>query len=1186
MSGVSISGSVTVGDPSSTLAAPVDSPGAGTYSSAQTVTLSLPGGATGCYRKDGTPPTAPTPGTCGSGSTTYSSSFTISTTSTLKALATEAGFTNSAILSSLYTISTPGTITFSPAAGTYTGSQAVTVGCPNGDSCFYTTDGSTPNIASQEVTGPITISATSTLHVIAAQVGTVAQNTGASSTNWKCVTPNAGTSNGITCQAGGGVGTIQPSAWTWTWGTPMVEGISTTSSTGETQMLNIYTGASCDSCTMLAEDKTVQPSQGSTYIANNEMDVSMNDSTDARLHMGGLQCNQQSGTLQWQVNNEQGSWQNTGITFGCPLSTTQPTHVGFTMHWTPGDTGCGGYGCDSYDSLTITVGGVSNTYSLGKTLEAYTEPGWSSYVGNQDQIDLTNTTASGANPTTAARSVWNNNVTAGYYGTTVTGSAAYTISPSASVFSASPTSVSEGSIPTSTTAYYQPVTVTNTGTGNLTFSGISFTGTNASDFKETAGFAPAVNTLAGNTAPQCSTSTPVAPGAKCIVPIDFVPGANGSRSGSLTFTDNAPGSPHTVAITGTGTAASGTVLPACGSMLSANTTYYATGNITCPNTGFGINGTGIVVNLNGYNLTTGNSPTYPGAAQLAFYTAPSFDNLFSGSSCSLSGASYACGHGITATGMGGSATIENGTITLAGGATSAATMQYGDIAIYTGANGGTFIVHDIHFVIPLDCTSCEALSGWAGTSSTANGSGGDRFYANTITDQSGFVDSRCDYEGFPVIYAGGSSGTASNPGGILYENSIIGSPQGGLALASVYMYAFGNTIENGNPTGTSAGSAVTCSGIGTSATGTMAVSGFGIEEANNNIYAFNNTINVKEGRGIDSSTPNVANTTFVNAGNTITAVDFANYVEYQGTTSTGAPGCEVGGGYGGRWNGFGKSGSSGYQSTGNSYTAHGAACPPVAFSISSNANVNNSAANDSYIARLDSGHGNINAIAMAIASQDYTSGNVQMFTVTNGYFSGDTIDADMQWPDSGNAGPWTCNQCTFNKPATATHGFCGNPATPALPSWVVVGACAAGLGPFTLGPLYLVDPVFTGGATASMNDFTTATSDAVSGTTASYYIEFTYTVTVMKASGGVGSGATVTIVDTKSSTECTATTNSSGVATCVLKDNEYSFTAPNAPVTTSFNPMAETVTDSGCTTLNDSFSISSATSRTVTLAGC
>jgi hypothetical protein len=89
-----------------TVATPTDSPGAGTYGSTQSVTLSdATGSAVLCYRVDGAAPTAATAGTCDAPATTYSGAFNISATATLKAIGTKVGLTNSGVLTSLYTIS-------------------------------------------------------------------------------------------------------------------------------------------------------------------------------------------------------------------------------------------------------------------------------------------------------------------------------------------------------------------------------------------------------------------------------------------------------------------------------------------------------------------------------------------------------------------------------------------------------------------------------------------------------------------------------------------------------------------------------------------------------------------------------------------------------------------------------------------------------------------------------------------------------------------------------------------------------------------------------------------------------------------------------------------------------------------------------------------------------------------------
>jgi len=147
-----------------TVATPTFSPVAGTYSSAQTVTISsTTSGTTIYYTTNGTTPTT--------SSTLYSSAITVSTSETVKALAVKTGYTNSAVGSAAYTIS--GTIiatpTFSPGAGTYSSAQTVTISdATSGTAIYYTTNGTTPTISSTVYSAPITVSTSETVEAIAA----------------------------------------------------------------------------------------------------------------------------------------------------------------------------------------------------------------------------------------------------------------------------------------------------------------------------------------------------------------------------------------------------------------------------------------------------------------------------------------------------------------------------------------------------------------------------------------------------------------------------------------------------------------------------------------------------------------------------------------------------------------------------------------------------------------------------------------------------------------------------------------------------------------------------------------------------------------------------------------------------------------------------------------------------------
>ncbi|WP_263337675.1 chitobiase/beta-hexosaminidase C-terminal domain-containing protein [Acidicapsa dinghuensis] len=149
-----------------TLPTPTFSVAAGTYTSAQSVTISdATSGTTIYYTTNGTTPTT--------SSSVYSAAITVSASETLEAIAVKSGYTNSAVASAAYTITpTLPTPTFSPAAGTYTAAQTVTISdATSGTTIYYTTNGTTPTTSSSVYSAAITVSASETLEAIAVKSG-------------------------------------------------------------------------------------------------------------------------------------------------------------------------------------------------------------------------------------------------------------------------------------------------------------------------------------------------------------------------------------------------------------------------------------------------------------------------------------------------------------------------------------------------------------------------------------------------------------------------------------------------------------------------------------------------------------------------------------------------------------------------------------------------------------------------------------------------------------------------------------------------------------------------------------------------------------------------------------------------------------------------------------------------------
>lgn len=112
-----------------------------------------------------------------------------------------------------------------------------------------------------------------------------------------------------------------------------------------------------------------------------------------------------------------------------------------------------------------------------------------------------------------------------------------------------------------TTSPPQSVTLSNYGTMPL----------NITDITTTANFGE-TNT--------CASS--LASGASCAVSVTFTPNATGTFSGTLSVTDNAPGIPQTVSLTGTGVASNYKLTGSCVAPAGGRSCYSASDSAQCP----------------------------------------------------------------------------------------------------------------------------------------------------------------------------------------------------------------------------------------------------------------------------------------------------------------------------------------------------------------------------------------------------------------------------------------------------------------------------------------------------------------------------------------------------------------------------------------------------------------------------
>lgn len=141
--------------------------------------------------------------------------------------------------------------------------------------------------------------------------------------------------------------------------------------------------------------------------------------------------------------------------------------------------------------------------------------------------------------------------------------------------SLSPAALSFGNQTTGTTSATQTVTVTSTGQQNLTISGVALTGANSTDFLKPS---------------DTCTGATLTPGQQCTIGVQFRPATSGPKTASVSVTDNATGSPHTAALSGTGVSPTPTaqVSPSSVSFGSITTGQLSgSQNVTISNSGAG-----------------------------------------------------------------------------------------------------------------------------------------------------------------------------------------------------------------------------------------------------------------------------------------------------------------------------------------------------------------------------------------------------------------------------------------------------------------------------------------------------------------------------------------------------------------------------------------------------------------------
>jgi len=255
-----------------------------------------------------------------------------------------------------------------------------------------------------------------------------------------------------------------------------------------------------------------------------------------------------------------------------------PTTSSSTLTFTVGATAATG-------TSTVTITGVSGTLTHTTTVSlTVTQAG-------QPDFSLTATPASvtvaqGSSGTSSIAVVpvngFNGNVTLSATGLPSGVTAAFNPNPTATNSTLTLTASSTATVGTATVTITGvsgslthttsvSLTVTQSGGGTITVSPTSLTwpktqvgvtgATKSVTVKNTGGSAVSITSITVNgdyalvaVAPKAACGSTLAAGASCTVKVSFTPTQGGTRTGTLSINDNAPGSPQTVSLTGTGVA--------------------------------------------------------------------------------------------------------------------------------------------------------------------------------------------------------------------------------------------------------------------------------------------------------------------------------------------------------------------------------------------------------------------------------------------------------------------------------------------------------------------------------------------------------------------------------------------------------------------------------------------------------
>jgi len=374
-----------------------------------------------------------------------------------------------------------------------------------------------------------------------------------------------------------------------------------------------------------------------------------------------------------------------------------------------------------------------------------------------------------------------------------------------------PASLSFPSLQINQTSSAQTASLTNNGNATLVISAIAVTG----DYAQTD---------------NCPASLGI--GSSCTFQITFTPTAGGARNGTLSITDNAPGSPHTVALTGSGYVTTATVAPS--SLAFGNQTLGGTSagqSVTMTNTGANPIAVSAVA-ASGDFAETDNCTSAPVAVEGSCTIHVTFSPTVGGSrSGTLTISDNAQGNphtvSLSGTGMAGVAQLSASSLTFS--ALTVGTASSAQTITVTNSGNGALAMTSVQatgdFAQTNNCTSVAASGGTCAIQVTFTPTtSGNRTGNLTLTDSAANSPQLVSLTGSGIDFSmPASGGTASIAAGATASYQMSISPVGGTFSSAVTLVCEGVPAFSTctlNPTSVTPGAAAATVAVSIKTTGT------------------------------------------------------------------------------------------------------------------------------------------------------------------------------------------------------------------------------------------------------------------------------------------------------------------------------------------------------------------------------